>query len=331
MIKTALNILFCVFIVACKQNTQNIEEFQIKNGNTVEQTTKITSNIYGNYVNDSYSKRAEGFDWVAISIKSNKDKTISVSIRSRADKKRPTCTFDTKAYKKSETSYESTYDGKIIKFEFSEENITISTENPDELGMLNFFCSGGASIAGTYKKIHEELDQEQIDLTQFMKVLNLQEVGFNVSSIAKNGKNMMSIFTFGLGGSEYNESFNIEGEQVIDAEVEDLNSDGSPELFVYTQSIGSGSYGNVYAFSVNNKKSMSQVYFQPTAENNKINKGYMGHDKFSVVENSLAQRFPVYKEKDNNANPTGGTRQVSYKLIDGEASRKLVVNKVSEY
>jgi hypothetical protein len=141
----------------------------------------------------------------------------------------------------------------------------------------------------------------------------------------------MSIITFGLEGSEYNESFDIEGEQIINAEVDDLNSEGSRELFIYTQTIGSGSYGNVYAFSVNNKKSMSQVYFQPTAENDQINRGYMGQDEFSVEENSLAQRFPIYKEKDLNGNPTGGTRQVSYKLIEGEASRKLEVDKVSEY
>jgi hypothetical protein len=36
--------------------------------------------------------------------------------------------------------------------------------------MLYFFCNGGASLAGTYKKINEELDQKQIDLTKIMKV-----------------------------------------------------------------------------------------------------------------------------------------------------------------
>jgi hypothetical protein len=326
--KTVLITLFCVFIMTCKQN---IEETQIYNGKTIEQSTKITSDIYGNYVDDSYSKRAEGFDWVAISIKPNNDKSISVSVRSRADKKRPTCTFDTKAFKKNENSYKSIYNGKIIIFEFSEENITISAENPDESNMLYFFCNGGATIAGTYKKINEELDQQQIDLTKFMKVLNLQDIGFNISSIEKNGKNTLTIFTFGLEEGEYNETFNIENEKVIDAEVEDLNLDGSPELFVYTRSVGSHNFGNVYAFSVNNKKSISQVYFKPTVKNSKINQGYMGHDEFSLIENTFGQRFPIFKEGDTNTEPTGGTRQVSYKLIDDEASRKLVVDKISEY
>ena len=87
----------------------------------------------------------------------------------------------------------------------------------------------------------------------------------------------------------------------------------------------------MYAFSVNKKKSMSAVYFQPTADNSKINKGYKGHDEFSLVENTLGQRFPIYKESDTNAEPTGGTRQVSYRLVEGEAIRKLEVDKITEY
>ena len=216
-------------------------------------------------------------------------------------------------------------------FEITSGQIRITTKKEEDEGLLYFYCSGGASISGSYLKINEALDESQIDKTKFSKVLNLQNVGFNISSIEKDGKNTLTIFTFGLEEREYSETFNIDGEKVINAEVEDLNSDGSPELFIYTNSAGSGSYGNVYAFSVNNKKSMSQVYFQPTAENSKINTGYMGHDEFSLVENTLGQRFPIYKKGDTNANPTGGTRQVSYRLVEGEAMRKLEVDKITEY
>ena len=110
-----------------------------------------------------------------------------------------------------------------------------------------------------------------------------------------------------------------------------MNADGSPEILVYVHSKGSGTYGDVIAYSVNNRKSMSRVYFQPVTENDRINKGYMGHDEFALVENYLVQRFPIYKEKDTNANPTGGTRQITYKLIDGEASRRFEVKSVIEF
>ncbi|KOY51993.1 hypothetical protein I602_1553 [Polaribacter dokdonensis DSW-5] len=311
-------------IISCKNETKKIEDVS---------KTEFTEefNIEGNYVSKDYSKRSEGYDWIAISASEAESNQLNISVRSRADKKKPTCTFDAVANKVNDKVYQTQIDGKSILFEFTNEQISITTKDKNNGGILFFYCSGGASIAGTFQKINEPIDQNQIDKTKFNSVLNLQDVGFNVSSIEKDGKNTLTIFTFGLTESEYQETFNIDGEEVINAEVEDLNSDGSPELFVFTRSAGSGSYGNVYAFSVNNKKSMSEVYFQPTAENSKINKGYMGHDEFSLVENTLGQRFPIYKEGDTNAEPSGGTRQISYKLVEGEAMKKLEVDKITEY
>ncbi|WP_370476485.1 PliI family lysozyme inhibitor of I-type lysozyme [Tamlana flava] len=310
--------------IGCKNETKKIED--------VSKTEFIEElNILGSYVSDDYSKRSEGYDWIAISVTEAESNQLNISVRSRADKKKPTCTFDAVAKKVDDKVYQTQIDGKSILFEFTNVQINITTEKEEDEGLLYFYCSGGASIAGTYQKINEPIDQNQIDKTKFNRVLNLQDVGFNVSSIEKEGKSTLTIFTFGLDKREYQETFNIDGEEVINAEVEDLNSDGSPELFVFTRSVGSGSYGNVYAFSVNNKKSMSEVYFQPTAENSEINKGYMGHDEFSIVENTLGQRFPIYKEGDTNAEPTGGTRQVSYRLVEGEAMRKLEVDKITEY
>ena len=310
--------------IGCKNETKKIKEVS-----TSKTTEEI--NVQGNYVSEAYSKRSEGYDWVAVLVTKTENNQLNISIRSRADKKKPTCTFDAIARKVDNKTYQTQINGKSILFEFTNAQISITTEKEEDKDLLYFYCSGGASIAGSYMKMDELLDQSQIDKTKFSRVLNLQDVGFNVSSIEKDGTNTLTISTFGLEEREYYNTFNIEGEEVINVEVEDLNSDGSPELFIFTQSVGSGSYGNVYAFSVNNKKSMSEVYFQPTAENSKINKGYMGHDQFSLVENYLGQRFPIYKEGDTNANPTGGTRQVMYKLVEGEAMRKLEIAKITEY
>jgi len=310
--------------IGCKNLTKNSEEVEKL------EASKVLG-VFGNYVSDDYSKRSEGYDWVAVTVTEIKDDQLNISVRSRADKKRPTCTFDTKAVSAGENTFESIYEGNKSVFQFAEKEMTISTENPEDTNLLYFFCGGGATIAGTYQKINEKLDQEQIDLRAFSRVLNLQDIGFNISSTKKGDETMLSIFTFGLEAQEYNETINIGIEKVVDAEVEDLNSDGSPELFVFTQSPDNNSYGNVYAFSVNNKKSMSPVYFQPTVENEKINKGYKGQDEFTLIETLLAQKFPIYKEGDKEGNPTGGIRQVSYKLIEGEAMRKLEVDKITEY
>jgi hypothetical protein len=115
------------------------------------------------------------------------------------------------------------------------------------------------------------------------------------------------------------------------AEIGDLNNDNYPEILVYITTVGSGSYGSIIGYSVNNGKSMSRIYLPDLSGNLEISKGYMGHDEFAIVENSFVQRFPIYNPEDTNAQPTGGTRQIQYKLVDGEASRIFEVDKVVEY
>lgn len=111
----------------------------------------------------------------------------------------------------------------------------------------------------------------------------------------------------------------------------DLNVDGSPEIYVYITSTGSGSYGSLVAYSANRRKSLSQIYLPPVTQDTTASKGYMGHDEFAVVESVLVQRFPVYRDTDTNAKPTGGMRQLQYKLVPGEAGWVLKVDRVVEY
>ena len=282
------------------------------------------------YVLEGYENRDNGSDWVGLNL-SMEDERLFVSIRSRADIKKPTCTADFHAYLVSEGNYEAILNGTPILIGVTDNEITIKPKDASREGSLSFFCSGGASIAGSYTKIEGQLDQEQVDPTLYSKVLMLQGIGFNVSSIDEAGTNVLNVFTFGLQESEFNETIQIDGFTVYDAEVEDLNSDGSPELIVFAKGEEPNQKGTVYAFSVNSKKSMSMVYFQPTEENTKINKGYRGFDEFTIMETKLAQRFPIYHEDDSLEEPKGGMLQVTYRLVDGEATRKLEVDKVTEF
>jgi predicted small lipoprotein YifL len=118
---------------------------------------------------------------------------------------------------------------------------------------------------------------------------------------------------------------------VTEAEVSDIDAKGSPEIWVYVTSAGSGSYGFLAAYSANNKKSLSEIYLPPVSQNAKAAKGYMGHDEFRVVENTFVQRFPLYREGDRNAAPSGAMRQLQYKLVPGEAGWVLKLDKVVEY
>jgi hypothetical protein len=142
--------------------------------------------------------------------------------------------------------------------------------------------------------------------------------------------NTLEIVPGGLEIDNRKISRQIEG-VVTGAEVADLNADGSPEIYVYVTSAGSGSYGSVVAYSANKRKSLSEAYLPPIAENPKASQGYMGHDEFAVVEGRLIQRFPLYRSTDSNARPTGGMRQIQYKLVPGEAGWILKLDRMVDY
>ncbi len=161
------------------------------------------------------------------------------------------------------------------------------------------------------------------NLVSFEKKLSLQGISYDVVVKGKGSIQQLRIITSGLKGLI--DTADMELDPVLNAEIEDLDHDGFPELLIYTQSAGSGSYGKVVGFSPNKGKSISQINFPELAKGSKESKGYMGHDSFSVVESSLSRRFPVYETNDSNVKPAGKIRQLQYKLKNGEASKQFVL------
>jgi hypothetical protein len=166
--------------------------------------------------------------------------------------------------------------------------------------------------------------------TPFRKELSLHGVSFIVEASNEGSINTLTITPSGL--MELNEVITreIDG-TVTDAEVADINVDLSPEIYVWVNSAGSGSYATPIGYSANNKKSLSEIYFPPISEDPVNSKGYMGHDEFRVVENTIVQRFPVYNEGDSNATPGGKTRQLQFKLTPGEAGWLMKLDSSSEF
>lgn len=163
----------------------------------------------------------------------------------------------------------------------------------------------------------------------FDKTFTLQSITFHVEATNKGSLNQLTITPSGLEISNRVIKQVIDG-SVTGAEIADINADGSPEIYVYVNSAGSGSYGTLVAYSANNKKSLSGIYLAPLEDDKKNSVGYMGHDEFTIIENSLARRFPVYNKDDANCCPKGGTRQLQYKLVAGEASWQLkLVNSIT--
>jgi len=104
--------------------------------------------------------------------------------------------------------------------------------------------------------------------------------------------------------------------------VADINSDGFDELYLITQSTGSGTYGTIYGFTSNNDKSITPIYIPKISEKDlKGNfKGYMGHDSIYISNNKLFRKYPVYKEEDANCCASGGDKSIQYILKKGESS-----------
>jgi hypothetical protein len=200
----------------------------------------------------------------------------------------------------------------------------------------------GTAIASTDSDIRRECERitagyrsaaaraaSPVTSATFDRTLELWGIRFRVTSANEGSINTLRIVPSGLQIDNSPIVRTING-TVTNAEVADLNADGSPEIYVYVTSAGSGSYGSLVAYSTNRRKSLSDIYLPPLTENKAASKGYMGHDEFVVGEGVLVRRFPVYRAADTNANPTGGRRELQYKLVPGEAGWILKLDKVVE-
>lgn len=158
---------------------------------------------------------------------------------------------------------------------------------------------------------------------------SLQGVTFTVSSQGEGSVRQLTIATSGTPRAIAPIRQEILG-SVSGVEVADLDANGLPEVYVFITSAGSGSYGSVEGWALNKgRRSLSSIHLPELS--GKAAEGYQGHDEFAVVELTLARRFPIYRPGDSNAKPTGGTRQISYKLVPGEASWQLKPVRVDTY
>jgi hypothetical protein len=157
---------------------------------------------------------------------------------------------------------------------------------------------------------------------EFDQVFTFQGISFHVTCPNSGSINQLTIKPSGLIIDNSMIEQEIDG-TASGAEIADINSDGSPEIYVYVTSAGSGSYIDLVAYGSNNNKSISAIYLAPLVDDPINSQGYMGHDTFSIADNSLRRQFPIYRQNDTNANPSGGLRHLQYKLFAGEAGWQL--------
>ncbi len=114
---------------------------------------KDLADTLGVFVSDGYEQRDEGYDWVKIIVTNVDSEVINISIRSRDDLKKPTCTFDGTFHKIKDSTYRAKLRGHHILVRISEKDLSIEPENKEGENVLYYYCSGGASLRGVYKKL----------------------------------------------------------------------------------------------------------------------------------------------------------------------------------
>jgi hypothetical protein len=159
----------------------------------------------------------------------------------------------------------------------------------------------------------------QLSFGKIDSTLKIGNAGYHVTCRNKSvTQNQLTIAPVGFQGAQ-KISYSLNG-RLAQAEIDDLNSDGFPDLvlFIYTDS--NAVFGTVFAFLSEANKSIAPCILPDTRMDGKINTGYKGHDHFSVMASYLQQKFPIYKAGDTDK-PTGGTRVILYQLIKGADGR----------
>lgn len=162
---------------------------------------------------------------------------------------------------------------------------------------------------------------------RFYKQMELQGVTFQVESANGDPPNEVRVHAAMPHKVRRSARWETDG-KVTGAELGDLNADGFPEVYVFVTASGSGGYQSLIAYSSNKNKSISPIYL-PKLEP-ELARGYMGHDRFAVGEGRLLRQFPIYRPGDTNAQPSGGVRQIQYRLDAGEAGWRLTVDRSFE-
>ena len=103
-----------------------------------------------NYVDDGYSLREQGADWVMITATPLTDSKLQIAVKSRSDIKKPTCTYNATARFNPKTGdYETNENGQTISFTFSDQQLEIDGSDSN---LLYYYCSGGATLKGVYQQ-----------------------------------------------------------------------------------------------------------------------------------------------------------------------------------
>ncbi|MCK5847260.1 MAG: hypothetical protein KAG84_07470 [Bacteroidales bacterium] len=121
---------------------------------------------------------------------------------------------------------------------------------------------------------------------QILKTSNNKNIVFKISNPL--GVSLTNVVIIGANFEDKSPITLNEIDPISKIQLYDINNDGFDELFIFTQSAGSGSYGNIYAFT-----STKGMQLKPIIIDDFIFDGYIGHDLFTFNNDKLIRTFTI--------------------------------------
>lgn len=142
----------------CNNVTPRLKHQTIKQ--PIADVTPAVQAVVGDYADEDYEKRAQGYDWVGVIIRADGNDKINIKVRARSDVKKPTCQFDGQATLMGQDDahgiiFQSKVNDSMAFFQFKDDKLTIDSQDKYA---LNYFCSGGGSFVGEYQKLAGNLE-----------------------------------------------------------------------------------------------------------------------------------------------------------------------------
>ena len=142
----------------CNNVTPSVNHQAIKQ--PIDDVMPAVQAVVGDYADEGYEKRAQGYDWVGVMVRAESDQQINIKVRARSDIKKPSCQFDGKATLMGQDDahgiiFQSKVNDSTAFFQFKDDKLTIDSQDKYA---LNYFCSGGGTLVGDYQKLTTDLE-----------------------------------------------------------------------------------------------------------------------------------------------------------------------------
>ena len=142
----------------CNNMTPSVNHQAIKQ--PIADVMPAVQAVVGDYADEGYEKRAQGYDWVGVMVRAESDQQINIKVRARSDIKKPSCQFDGKAILMGQDDahgiiFQSKVNDSTAFFQFKDDKLTIDSQDKYA---LNYFCSGGGTLIGDYQKLTTDLE-----------------------------------------------------------------------------------------------------------------------------------------------------------------------------